>query len=194
MDLMLGRIWWVLALRGIVAIIFGVIALIWPGLTLRALVITFGAFALIDGIFTTGIGIASYGQRQRWWAILLEGAAGIVIGVLSLVRPDTAALAFVYVCATWLLLRGVLAVIGAFQIRKVIHGEWMLALSGVVSIALGLLLIASPATGALSLTLLAGSYAVLLGILLLALALRLRKVAQEERSPEMSRAVGTEHS
>ena len=191
MSTMLARNWWVLALRGVLAIIFGVLALIWPGLTLFVLITMFGAYALVDGIFAVIAGIASYGRNERWWAVLLEGVAGIILGVLTFLWPGTTALVLVYFIAAWALLTGVFEIAAAIRLRKEIEGEWMMVLSGILSIIFGLFLVVAPGAGALGLTLVIGAYAIVFGILLLILAFRLRKLPRDEHTIDASRAAPT---
>ena len=147
---MLARNWWVLALRGVFAIIFGVLALIWPALTLLVLITLFGAYALVDGIFAVIAGIASYGRNERWWAVLLEGVAGIILGVMTFLWPGTTALVLVYFIAAWALITGVFEIAAAIRLRKEIEGEWMMILSGILSIIFGVFLVAAPGAGALA--------------------------------------------
>jgi uncharacterized membrane protein HdeD (DUF308 family) len=179
---MLTRNWWVFALRGLVAIIFGILALIWPGQTLLALVLLFGAFALVHGILTAFVGIASYRYFERWWAVLLEGVAGIVIGVLTFFWPNTTALVLLYFIAAWALITGVFEIVAAIQLRRVITGEWAMILSGLLSILVGVLLFVFPGAGAVSLVWLIGIYAIVLGILLIVLAFRLRGLWRESET------------
>jgi uncharacterized membrane protein HdeD (DUF308 family) len=189
-KLMLGMLahnWWVLALRGLFAIIFGVLALIWPGLTLFALIMLFGAYALVDGIFAVIAGIASYGHNERWWAMLLGGVAGILVGLLTFFYPGTTALVLVYFIAAWALLTGILGIAAAIRLRKEIEGEWMMILSGILSIIFGVFLIVAPGAGALGLTLVIGAYAIVFGILLLILAFRLRGMPRDEQPIDTSR-------
>jgi uncharacterized membrane protein HdeD (DUF308 family) len=185
---MLARNWWVVALRGIVAIIFGLLALIWPGLTLFVLIALFGAYALVDGIFAVIAGIASYGRNERWWAVLLEGIAGIVLGLLTFFYPGTTALVLVFFIAAWALITGVFEIAAAIRLRKEIEGEWMMVLSGLLSIIFGLFLVVAPGAGALGLTLVIGAYAIVFGILLIILAFRLRGLPRDERTIDASRA------
>jgi uncharacterized membrane protein HdeD (DUF308 family) len=185
---MLVRNWWVLALRGVFAIIFGVLALIWPGLTLFVLIAMFGAYALVDGIFAVIAGIASYGRNERWWAVLLEGVAGIILGLLTFFYPGITALVLVYFIAAWALLTGIFEIVAAIRLRKEIEGEWVLALSGIISIIFGVFLVVAPGAGALGLTWLIGAYAIGFGILLIVLAFRLRKLPRNEQSINASSA------
>lgn len=171
---MLAQYWWALAVRGVFAILFGIAAIVWPSLTLMTLVLLFGAYVLVDGIFGVINGIRSYGEHERWWAILIEGLLGIAIGVITFVWPDITALTLLYLIAAWALLTGVLEIVEAIQLRKVITGEWLMILSGGLSILFGLLLILFPGEGALGLTWLIGIYAIIFGVLFIILSLRLR--------------------
>jgi uncharacterized membrane protein HdeD (DUF308 family) len=173
----LSRYWWVLALRGVVAIIFGVLAVIWPALTLFTLVLLFGAYAFVDGIFAVVAGITSRERDQRWWATVLEGVAGIIFGVLTFVWPGMTALVLLYFIAAWAFVTGILEIVAAVQLRKVITNEWMLILGGIVSIIFGVLLALFPGAGALGLTWMIGIYAIVFGILFIILAFRLRGMA-----------------
>jgi uncharacterized membrane protein HdeD (DUF308 family) len=177
MQAMLARYWWVPVLRGVFAVLFGLAAFFWPGLTAVVLVSLFGAYVLIDGIFAVIAGIRSYGDRERWWATLLEGLAGIVIGVLTFLSPGTTALALLYFIAAWALLTGVFEIFAAIRLRKAIEGEWMLALAGVASVLFGILLIIQPGSGALALIWLIGGYALVFGVLLIILGFRMRRLS-----------------
>ena len=120
-------------LRGILAILFGIAAFIWPGLTIKVLVLLFGAYALVDGIVAVIVGIQQSGETQRWWAGLLEGIAGIALGVLTLLWPGTTATVLLAFIAAWAIMTGVLEIIAAIGLRKVIQGEWTLVLAGAAS-------------------------------------------------------------
>lgn len=171
---MLARNWWALALRGVLAIVFGILAFVWPGVTLISLVLLFGAYALVDGVFAVITGFTSRGKNERWWAVLLEGIAGIVIGVLTFIWPGTTALVLLYFIAAWALITGALEIWAAIQLRNVITNEWSMILAGVASVIFGVLLIVFPGAGALSVIWLIGAYAIVSGILFLILAWRLR--------------------
>jgi uncharacterized membrane protein HdeD (DUF308 family) len=173
----LSRYWWVLALRGALAIIFGILAVLWPGLTLITLVLFFGAYAFVDGIFAVIAGITSRERDQRWWAAVLEGIAGIIFGVLTFVWPGMTALVLLYFIAAWALVTGILEIVAAVRLRQVIDNEWMMILGGIVSIILGGLLFLFPGAGALGLTWMIGIYAIVFGILFIVLAFRLRGMA-----------------
>jgi uncharacterized membrane protein HdeD (DUF308 family) len=172
----IARNWWLFVLRGVIAVIFGVVALIWPEQMVQALVLVFGAFALVDGIFTVIAGIASYRYFERWWAVLLEGLAGILIGLLTFFWPNIAGRALLYVIATWALITGIFEIVAAIQLRRVISGEWALILSGLLSIVFGVLLFVFPSAGAVSVVWVIGIYAIIFGIMLIILAFRLRSL------------------
>lgn len=167
--------WWALAIRGVVAILFGLLAFLWPSITLLALVFLFGAYAFVDGIFAIVGGIRSAGERRRWWLLLLEGIVGVAAGLIAFIWPDITALALLYIIAAWAVITGVLEIVIAVQLRRQIEGEWVLVLGGIVSVILGVVLAVLPAVGILSLVWLVGVYAVVFGILLLVLAFRLRR-------------------
>jgi uncharacterized membrane protein HdeD (DUF308 family) len=170
----LARNWWALTLRGLVAVLFGVAALVWPSLTLSALFYLWGAYALADGVFALISAIRAADQRMAWWPLVVEGILGIAVGVLTFVWPIMTALALLYLIAAWAVVTGVVEIIAAVLLRRVISGEWMLGLAGVLSIIFGVMLVASPSTGALAVIWLIGSYAVIFGIVLIALGFRLR--------------------
>jgi uncharacterized membrane protein HdeD (DUF308 family) len=167
--------WWLYAVRGVVAILFGILAIIWPKETILALVLLFGAYALLDGVFSVFAGIASYQYFSRWWAVL-EGVAGILIGVLTFFWPNITALVLLYFIAAWALMTGIFEIVVAIQLRREITGEWALILSGLLSMVLGVLLFVFPGAGAVSLVWLIGIYAILFGITLIILAFRLRSL------------------
>lgn len=176
---MLTRYWWVLALRGVAAIIFGILALVWPEITLLTLILVFGAYVLIDGIFSVIIGIRTYGESERWWASLLAGIAGIIIGILTFLWPDVTGLVLLYFIAAWAIVTGILEIMAAIQLRRVITGEWLMILSGILSVVLGLVLVLFPEAGAIGLIWVIGAYAILFGLLFIFLALRLRSVGRD---------------
>ena len=174
MEATLSRSWWILAIRGVAAILFGIGAFVWPGITLAALVLLFGAYALVDGIFAVIAGISVRKEQERWWMMILEGLAGIVLGVLTFLWPGITALVLLYFIAAWSIVTGAFEVAAAIRLRKEIEGEWLLALAGIASMIFGILLVVLPGPGALALIWLIGAYALLFGVLLLALAFRLR--------------------
>ena len=176
----LTRNWWAVALRGLAGIFFGIITFVWPGISLAALVLLFGAYAFADGVLSIVSAVRRRGA-DRWWLLLLHGIVGIGAGVVTLLWPGITALALLAVIAAWALVGGALQIAAAIRLRKVISGEWLLALGGVLSIALGVLLIVFPGPGALALVIWIGAYAFVFGILLLVLGFKLRGL----RSPRV---------
>ena len=187
---LIARRWWVLALRGLAAILFGVLAWVWPGPTVLVLVILFGAYALVDGVFATYAAIQAARADRSWWPFVFEGVVGIAAGVIALVWPDISALALLYVIAAWAVVTGVVEIAAAIRLRREIEGEWWLALGGVASIAFGLLAFAFPGSGVLAVVWLIGTYAIVFGIALIALAFRLRSMASGTTHGRHSPATG----
>jgi uncharacterized membrane protein HdeD (DUF308 family) len=173
---LLSRYWWTLALRGISGIIFGILAFVWPGITLVTLVIFFGAYALVDGIFAIVGAIRGWGKRDDHWLLLLEGLLGVGIGILTFRTPGSTATVLLMFIAAWALATGVLEIVGAIRLRKEIKGEFWLILSGIASIVFALVLMIFPAAGALSLLWLISIYAIVFGVLLIAGGLKLRSL------------------
>jgi uncharacterized membrane protein HdeD (DUF308 family) len=168
--------WWAVALRGLVAVLFGIAAFVWPGITLWALVAIFGAYALVDGIFAVIEAFRRDVVGERWWALLFEGFVGIAIGILTFTWPRLTAMGLLYLIAFWAIVTGVFEVITAIRLRHEIRGEWMMGLIGVLSVAFGFLLVAFPLAGALSVVLIIGLYAVVTGALMIALGFKLRSL------------------
>jgi uncharacterized membrane protein HdeD (DUF308 family) len=163
-----------LALRGVAAIAFGVVALAWPNLTFVALLALFGVFALIEGGFTLGAGLNLLAERQTSWvAYVLGGLAGIAIGAVTFLWPGITALALVFLIAAWAIITGVFEFIAALDLAGELKGDWMLGLAGVLSVAFGILVSLDPRSGALSIIWIIGFYAILAGITRLTMAYRL---------------------
>jgi len=175
----LARNWWVIALRGAIAIVLGVITLLLPGVTLAALMLLFGAYALVEGILNIVAAIRDRRGGRTSWALVLEGVVSIAAGLITIVVPGVTALALLYLIAAWAVITGVLEIVAAVRLRKVIRHEWWLALSGVLSVILGVLMMIAPAAGALALVLWIGAYAIVFGVLLVALAFRLRGLSEQ---------------
>lgn len=175
---LLSRHWWILGLRGLLAVIFGILALVWPTATIRVVVILFGIYALIDGLFSLVSALASDERRGGWWLVLIEALVGVAAGVVALVWPQITALAILFLIAGWAILTGILELIAAFRLRKQVEGEWALGLAGVVSIILGLLLAFRPGSGLIAVVWFVGAYAILFGVLLIVLSFRLRSLRQ----------------
>jgi uncharacterized membrane protein HdeD (DUF308 family) len=168
-----NRIRGALALRGIVAILFGILALSQPGITVTALVYLFGVYAVIDGIFALVSSVEVAELHGRWWPMLFLGVVGVVIGILVFENPATTAAALVYYIALWAVLTGILEIVAAFRLRKVVEGEWMLAIAGLLSIVVGVMIGARPNVGMLSIIFGIGVFAIIYGVLLLGLSFRL---------------------
>jgi uncharacterized membrane protein HdeD (DUF308 family) len=166
--------WWAMVLRGIAAIVFGVLAFIWPHITLTALVFLFGAYALVDGVFSIIAGIKTHAENKRWWLLLLMGVLSVAAGIYAFIIPTLTAFILLILIAAWAIVGGVFEIAAAIQLRKHITGEWLLALSGIISILFGAMLLYNPSAGALAVIWLIGIYAVIYGILLLALGIKLR--------------------
>lgn len=171
----LARGWWLLLLRGLVAIIFGVLAWVQPGITLAALVLLFGAYSMADGVLCLWTATTGPKGHEYWWLLLLQGLVGIGIGFLTFFAPGITALALLFYIAIWAIATGVLEIAAAIRLRKEIDNEWLLLVAGLASVAFGILLAAQPAAGALAVLWLIGSYAILFGVLLLILAFKIRK-------------------
>lgn len=190
-----ARNWGALAVRGAVAVGFGVVTLIAPGLSLLALVLTFGVYAFADGVFAIVSAVRGRTSGAPWWMLILQGIAGIGAAVITVMWPGMTAVALVYLVAAWALVTGVLEVTAAIRLRKEIEHEWLLALSGLLSVALGVLLATFPGPGMLTLALWIGAYALISGGLLLGLSFRLRGLWRDHRSDFFDKpaAAGASH-
>ncbi len=180
--------WWVVALRGVLAVLFGIAALAVPSATMLALVLIFAAYSLIDGIF--GVVMAVHGARahERWGVLLLNGVLGIVIGILAAMWPGLTVLVFVLMIAIWALLAGGLLFAAALSLH-ISHGRWLLVFGAVISLIYGLVLLASPLIGALVLTWWLGAYALIFGGSLIGLAFWLRRHRGEHFPAGMTTSV-----
>lgn len=172
----LARNWWAMALRGVVAILFGLIALFQPGTTMLSLVLVFAAYALVDGILAIVAGIYAMTQHERWGLLLFEGVIDIVAAAFALLWPGITVIAFVGLLAGWSVVTGGLMLGSAFRLQPD-HGRWWMVLGGIASILYGALLIGAPLTGAVVLTWWLGAYAIVFGVALIILGFRLRSVA-----------------
>jgi uncharacterized membrane protein HdeD (DUF308 family) len=172
---LLARNWWLLALRGLAGVLFGILAFIWPGITLVVLVYLFGAFALVNGILS--LVLAWYAPRgyPRFGALILGGILSIAAGLIAFFLPGITALGLLIMIAAWAIVIGIIEIVAAVQLRKVITNEWLLILAGIASVAFGVVLLLYPRAGALVLVWWLGAYALVFGILLMILAFRLRR-------------------
>jgi uncharacterized membrane protein HdeD (DUF308 family) len=173
----LAQNWGLILLRGIFAILFGVLAFLWPGITLITLVLLYGAFAFADGILAIVAAVRGGTPMPRWWLALI-GIFGIAAGLLTAVWPQITALVLLLFIAGWAMATGVLQIFGAIKLRNEIDDEWMLIASGVLSVTFGVLLALWPKAGALAMVFVIGSFAIMYGALLVGFALRLRKHAE----------------
>jgi uncharacterized membrane protein HdeD (DUF308 family) len=164
---LLSKYWWVLVIRGVMAIALGVFAFARPQETIAALVLVFGVIALIDGTIAVAAAIAGHSLTPYWWVLMLQGLLGVGVGMLTLFNPAITAVALLVYIAVWAIGMGVLQVIAAVRLRHDITGEWWLALGGIAGIAFGILLIRNPAAGALAVLWLIGSYALVWGVMLM---------------------------
>jgi uncharacterized membrane protein HdeD (DUF308 family) len=178
MMMLVGN-WWVFVLRGIFAIIFGVLTFLWPGMALLTLVLLFSAYSIADGVFNIVASFRATGAgQQRWWVLLLEGIVSIIAGLVAFFMPGLTALALLYLIAAWAVVTGALEIAAAIRLRRQIRGEWLLALAGILSIVFGVLLFLFPGPSALAVVLWIGAYAIAFGVLLIVLGLRLRRWAR----------------
>jgi uncharacterized membrane protein HdeD (DUF308 family) len=175
----LSRNWWVLLLRGIVAIAFGVLTWFQPGISLASLVLLFGVYSMADGILGAWTAIAGRKERDHWWVLLLEGLVGIGVGLLTLFAPGVTAMALLFYIAIWAIATGVLEIVAAIRLRKEIEGEWLLVLGGLASVVFGVLLMARPGVGVLAVLWLIAAYAVVFGVLLVILAFKARSFGRQ---------------
>jgi uncharacterized membrane protein HdeD (DUF308 family) len=166
--------WWALALRGAAALLLSIVAFTLPGPTLAAIVLIFGVYAITDGIFTIVAAVRGLRRHERWGAMLAQGIAGVIAGVIAILWPAIGALALTYLVAGWALVTGALEIAAAIKLRKIVNGEWLLILSGLLSIILAVLLALYPGIGMVVLTWWLGAYAFAYGVIGLALALRVR--------------------
>jgi uncharacterized membrane protein HdeD (DUF308 family) len=177
----MSRYWWTYALRGLIAILFGIGAILWPDLTISALVILFGAYVVVDGVLAIFNGVTGRGIHDRWWADILIGLAGIIAGSWAMAFPGLTAVGLMYFIAAWWLFTGLMEIVVAIRLREVISNEWTMILSGALSVVLGVLFLISPGDGAISLIWVIGIFAIVFGVMLVSLAFRLRGIRTNPR-------------
>jgi uncharacterized membrane protein HdeD (DUF308 family) len=178
--------WRIIALRGVAAIAFGVLTLVWPGLTVWALVLLFGAYALVDGVFTLMHATDTELSGRHRAVLVLEGLAGVAAGIIAFAWPGITALALLYIIAAWAIVIGVMEIAAAIRLRDVFRHTWLFGVAGAASIIFGILLLITPGAGALVITWLIGWYALFVGVTLLALAWRQRRSHSELRDSTAS--------
>ena len=179
---LLSTSWWVLAVRGVAALLFGVLALMWPKISLLVFIAMFAAYALVSGVVEI-IGALRHRTDKGWWAVLLLGIASVIAGLIAVVNPGLTLVVLVLLIAAHAVVTGIFDIIAAIRLRKEIEREWLLALTGAISVLFGVLVFVFPPVGALALAYMMGFYALLAGILLLTLAFRARKWPQRPGAP-----------
>ena len=172
---------WLIGLRGVLAILFGVLAIIWPGVTATVLVYLFAGYVIVDGVLTIASSIRNRETNDRWWVGLLEGLVSILAGVAAILFPGMAAITLVFLIAIWAIITGLLEIVAAIRLRREIDNEWMLGLSGVVSLIAGVIMIINPGVGVLGVVWVIDAYAIFFGILMIALAVSAGRFAERAR-------------
>jgi uncharacterized membrane protein HdeD (DUF308 family) len=181
----LSRYWWMTLLRGVISILFGILIFAQPGISLLTLTLTFGVFALIDGAGNVVSAIGGRNENENWWILLLAGLASVGVGILTFFNPGITALALLFYVAAWAIATGLLEIVAAIRLRKEIQGEFWLILAGLLSVAFGVMLMARPGLGALSVLWLIGGYAIAFGVILIALAFRTRGLVQSVKAAKI---------
>ncbi len=180
----LAQNWWAIVLRGVCAVLFGVGAFAWPGITLAVLVLLYGAYALVEGVLAVAWALVGRQAGPFPWGVLLAGLAGVAVGVVTFLYPGLTGLALLYLIAAWAIIRGIFEIIAAFHLRKEIENEWLLALSGLLSLALGVVLVVAPGAGALAVLWWIGGFAIVFGVLTIMLGFRLKGL-KDRLAPRM---------
>ena len=172
----LARNWWAIVLRGVFAVLFGLGAFFWPGITLAVLVLLYGAYLFADGILAVLWALSGRRAGSFPWGVLLAGLASIAGGLLTFFMPGLTALVLLYLIAAWAIVRGIFEIIAAFHLRRELTNEWLLALNGALSVLFGILLIAAPGAGALAVLWMIGTFALIVGIVMIVLGFRLKRL------------------
>lgn len=170
----LARNWWAIVLRGVFAVLFGLGTFVWPGITLAVLVLLYGGYLFIDGILAVLWALAKRNEGSFSWQVFLIGLASLAAGVVTLLWPGVTAIVLLYLIAVWAIVRGIFEILAAFHLRRELRHEWLLALNGALSILFGVVLIVAPGAGALAVLWLIGSFAIVVGIVMIALGFRLK--------------------
>ncbi|HET6278109.1 MAG TPA: DUF308 domain-containing protein [Candidatus Polarisedimenticolia bacterium] len=172
----MARKWWVLLLRGLAAIALGILIIWWPGVTLLTLVILWGLFALLDGLSGILLGLRGETDGTMWWTMLLLGVLGVGAAITAFIWPGMTAVILLWIIAWTAILRGLFEIAAAIRLRKLIDNEWLLAISGLLSVVAGFVVLRNPAAGALAITFVIGGYMILMGIVAVVLSFRLRGI------------------
>jgi len=170
----LSRYWWMILIRGVLSVLFGIMVFSWPGISLLSLVLLFGSFILADGFGNVVTAIGGRHENENWWVLLLAGLAGAALGILTFFKPGVTALALLFYIAIWAIATGLLEIVAAIRLRKEIEGEFWLGLGGLASVVFGMLLVARPGQGALAVLWLIAAYAIAFGVILIILAFKAR--------------------
>ncbi len=183
----MARNWWMLLIRGVAAILFGIAVILAPGIALAVLVTLWGVYALVDGVFAVIAGFRGRETNRNWWVTILEGAVSIIAGIVAFLFPALVAGVLLYVIAIWAIITGVLEIVAAIQLRKEIEGELWMGLSGLASIVFGVLLILFPGAGILTLLWLVAAYSIVFGVVMIILSFRLKGFADQPSQPTQPR-------
>jgi len=187
MKVSIGRNWWILAARGILAILFGLYAILRPGMALATIIMAFGVVVLVAGILSIVAGMRAHDRRLPSWPIVIEGIVCVAFGLLALIKPGATAMAWLFIVSAFAVVSGALHVTAAMELRKHFEGEWILILNGVLTMIFGVLMVLLPWAGLLSLVWLIGAYSLFFGVLLLIFALRLRSRWHARPTPRPAR-------
>jgi uncharacterized membrane protein HdeD (DUF308 family) len=175
----LARYWWMVAIRGAAAVVFGLFALIWPGVTLLALVVLFGAYALVDGALALVGAFGPDSAGRRLWMVV-HGIASVVIGIITFAWPSVTTYVLLALIAAWAIVTGVVQIAMALRVRREVRGEWVMILGGLLSAVFGIVIAVSPISGALAIVFVIGAYAVVFGAALIGFSLRLRSIGSAQ--------------
>jgi uncharacterized membrane protein HdeD (DUF308 family) len=170
----LARNWGLIALRGVLAILFGIVCIAWPGVALTTFIWLFAVFALVDGVFSIGAAITGGSMMPRWW-LAVVGIAGIAAGLIAAFNPGATALVLLTFIGAWSIVRGIFEIAGAIAVRKEIDNEWMLILGGAISVLFGLYVLIFPGEGALAILVVIGIWSIIAGVMMIGFAFRLRR-------------------
>jgi uncharacterized membrane protein HdeD (DUF308 family) len=176
--------WWAWLIRGIAAVIFGILAWLWPGLTWITIAIFFGAYALVDGVFAIVATVRSAERQQPWWPLLIEGIIGILIAAITFYDVRITIVALYLTIAVWAFLTGIFELVAAVQLRKIIANEIWLIIGGIASIAFGVLMLLYPIIAAIAIIYIIAAYAIVFGVIMIGFSFRLRAHATAPTKPQ----------